>query len=74
MQGKRSSRHNQPQPMSMNDIYDDMTDGADQRKHNKRRLAELEREGAARRARIAQVIALEELWHQVVQAHSTALH
>jgi hypothetical protein len=52
------------------DIYDDMPDGAAQRKHNKKRLADLERDGAARRARLAQVIALEELWHEVVQAHT----
>ncbi|MFL5864870.1 MAG: hypothetical protein ACJ780_29590 [Solirubrobacteraceae bacterium] len=52
------------------DIYDDMPDGAAMRKHNKQRLADLERDGAARRARIAQVIALEELWHEVVQAHT----
>ncbi|HWD76321.1 MAG TPA: hypothetical protein VG371_14360 [Solirubrobacteraceae bacterium] len=59
--------------MSPRDIYDDMPDGASQRQHNKQRLAELERDGAARRARIAQVIALEELWHEVVQAHSAHL-
>jgi hypothetical protein len=52
------------------DIYDNMPEGANQRKNNKQRLAELERDGAARRARIAQVIALEELWHEVVQAHT----
>jgi hypothetical protein len=57
--------------MSPRDIYDDMPDGASQRQCNKQRLAELERDGVARRARIAQVIALEELWHEVVQAHST---
>lgn len=33
-----------------------------------------ERAAAARRARIAQRIALEELWHQVVQAHSAVSH
>ena len=55
------------------DIYDDMPDGAAQRQNNKKRLAELERDGAARRARLAQVIALEELWHEVVQAHSKRL-
>ena len=59
--------------MATTDIYDDMPDGASQRQHNKQRLADLEREGAARRARIAQVIALEELWHEVVQAHSSHL-
>lgn len=52
------------------DVYDDMPDGAAQRKNNKKRLAELERDGAARRARLAQVIALEELWHEVVAAHT----
>jgi hypothetical protein len=52
------------------DIYDNMPDGAAQRKNNKKRLAELERDGAARRARLAQVIALEELWHEVVAAHT----
>jgi hypothetical protein len=52
------------------DIYDEMPNGAAQRRNNKKRLAELEREGAARRARLAQVIALEELWHEVVQAHT----
>ncbi len=39
--------------MRLRDIYDDMPDGAAQRERNKRRLAELEREGDARRARIA---------------------
>jgi hypothetical protein len=52
------------------DIYDEMPDGAAKRQHNKQRLADLERDGAARRARLAQVIALEELWHEVVQAHT----
>ena len=60
--------------MSPRDIYDDIPDGAAQRRYNTQRLDELERDGAARRARIAQVIALEELWHEVVQAHSTHLH
>jgi hypothetical protein len=59
--------------MQAKDIYDQMPDGAAKRLENKKRLAELEREGTARRARIAQVIVLEELWHQVVQAHSTHL-
>jgi hypothetical protein len=59
--------------MSPRDIYDDIPDGASQRQYNKQRLAELERDGAARRARIAQVIALEELWHEVVHAHSTQI-
>jgi hypothetical protein len=56
--------------MSPRDIHDVRPDGADQRPCEQRRLAELERDGAARRARIAQVNALEELWHEVVQAHS----
>jgi hypothetical protein len=56
--------------MSPPDIYDDMPDGTAQRQPNKQRPADPERDGAARRARIAQVIALEELWHEVVQAHS----
>jgi hypothetical protein len=59
--------------MQRKDIYDDMPDGTVKRQENKRRLAELEREGAARRARIAQVIVLEDLWHQIVQAHSSHL-
>ena len=49
------------------DIYDDMPDGAEQLRRNKRRLAELEREGAARRARIAQVLAFDELRRQAIQ-------
>jgi hypothetical protein len=52
------------------DIHDEMPDGAAKRQHNKQRPADLERDGAARRARLAQVIALEELWHEVVQAHT----
>ena len=60
--------------MSARDIYDDMPDGAPQRPGSEPRLDEQERDGAARRARIAQVIALEELWHEVVQAHSTYRH
>ena len=52
------------------DIYDKTPDGASKRQHNKQRSAELQRDGAARRARLAQVIALEELWHEVVQAHT----
>lgn len=51
------------------DICDDMPDGAP-RQPSKQRQADLERDGAARRARIAQVIALEELWHEIVQAHT----
>ncbi|HEX4009902.1 MAG TPA: hypothetical protein VHX62_07830 [Solirubrobacteraceae bacterium] len=53
--------------MRPRDIYDDMPDGEAQRAHNKRRLAELERDGAARRARIAQVLALADLCGQAVQ-------
>lgn len=34
--------------MHLKDIYDDMPDGAAQRDRDKQRLAELEREGAAR--------------------------
>jgi hypothetical protein len=56
--------------MRLPDIYDEMPDGADQREYNKRRLIELERDGAARRARIAQAMALSDLCRQVVQAHS----
>lgn len=56
--------------MRAKDIYDDMPDGAAQRRHNRRRLAELERDGAARRARLAEVLALAELCRQVVQAPS----
>jgi hypothetical protein len=48
------------------DIYDDMPDGAAQRDRNKQRLAELEREGAARRARIAQVVSFAGLTGRVV--------
>jgi hypothetical protein len=51
------------------DIYDDMPDGAP-RQPSKQRQADPDRDGAARRARIAQVIALEELWHEIVQAHT----
>jgi len=53
--------------MPPRDIYDDMPDGAAQRAHNQRRLAELERDGAARRARIAQVLALADVRGQGVQ-------
>lgn len=52
------------------DTRDETPDGASPRQHDKQRPADLERDGAARRARIAQVIALEELWHEVVQAHT----
>jgi len=53
--------------MRPRDIYDDMPDGAEQRRRNKQRLAELEGEGAARRARIAQVLALAELGAHAIQ-------
>lgn len=53
-------------PMRHRDIYDDMPDGAVQRDRNKQRLAELEREGATRRARLAEVVAYAELAGQVV--------
>lgn len=43
--------------MRIRDIYDTMPDGADQRRHNQYRLAQLERDGAARRARLAKVLA-----------------
>lgn len=52
--------------MRPRDIYDDMIDGAAQRAANLRRLAELEREGAARRARIAQIVTLAALTNQTV--------
>jgi hypothetical protein len=52
--------------MRPRDIYDDMPDGVAQRERNKRRLAELEREGAPRRARIAQVVDYAELLGRVV--------
>jgi hypothetical protein len=41
--------------MHATDIYDHMPDGDAQRANNKRRLAELERDGAERRHRIAAV-------------------
>jgi hypothetical protein len=53
--------------MRPKDIYDDMPDGEAQRAHNQRRLAELERDGAARRARIAELLTLTELCGQAVQ-------
>jgi hypothetical protein len=55
------------------DVYDDTPDGAAPRQNNKKRVTDPERDGAARRARLAQVIALEELWHEVVQAHTKHL-
>ena len=53
-------------PMRRRDIYDDMPDGAAQRDRNKQRLTELEREGASRRARLAEVVAYADLAGQVV--------
>ena len=53
-------------PMRRADIYDDMPDGAVQRERNRQRLAELEREGASRRARLAEVFAYADLAGQVV--------
>jgi hypothetical protein len=53
-------------PMRARDIYDDMADGAAQRDRNQQRLAELEREGASRRARIAEVVAYAQLARQIV--------
>jgi hypothetical protein len=53
-------------PMRRPDIYDDMPDGAAQRERNKQRLAELEREGASRHARLAEVVAYAELAGRVV--------
>jgi hypothetical protein len=52
--------------MDQRDIYDDMPDGAAQRGHNQQRLAELERDGASRRSRIAQVVDLAELSAAVI--------
>jgi hypothetical protein len=53
-------------PMRPRDIYDDMPDGAAQRDRNKQRLAELEREGASRLARLAEVVADADLAGRVV--------
>jgi uncharacterized protein (DUF2384 family) len=53
--------------MRRKDIYDNMPDGAAQRRRNKRRLAELERDAAARRARIAEVLALADLCGRAIQ-------
>lgn len=47
--------------MQVTDIYDQMPDGDAQRAHNKRRLAELERDGAERRRRIAALVEAAEL-------------
>jgi hypothetical protein len=51
--------------MRPKDVYDTMPDGAAQRRRNKQRLAELEREGALRRARIAQVGGVADLRRRV---------
>jgi hypothetical protein len=48
------------------DIYDDMPDGAAQRERNRQRLAELERDAANRRARIAEVITYADLVGRVI--------
>jgi hypothetical protein len=47
--------------MQVTDIYDQMPDGDAQRANNKRRLAELERDGLERRRRIAAVAEAAEL-------------
>jgi hypothetical protein len=60
--------------MAQRDIYDDMPDGAAQRRHNQQRLAELEHNGASRRARIAQVVDTAELSAAVVGPVSGHLH
>lgn len=52
--------------MRRRDIYDDIHDGAAQRRYNERRLAELEAEGDARRARIAAVVAQADLSRMIV--------
>jgi hypothetical protein len=56
--------------MGPRDIYDDMPDGEAQRRLNKQRLAELERDGAARRVRIAAVLALADQYDEIIQAAS----
>ena len=56
--------------MQPGDIYDDMPDGEAQRRHNKRRLAQLERDGDPRRARIAAVWALADQYGEIIQAGS----
>jgi len=60
--------------MSPRDTHDDRPDGATPRQHPVPRCPDLDRDGAARRARLAQRNALEELWHEVVHAHSIQLH
>ncbi len=52
--------------MRPRDIYDEMPDGAAQRDRNRQRLAELEAQGASRRARIAEVVGHAELAGQIV--------
>jgi len=65
-QGTRPDRPPTESTIRLKDIYDDMPDGAAQRRANQRRLAELEREGASRRARIAQVVSSAKLSRRVV--------
>ncbi len=52
--------------MRLKDIYDSIPDGAAQRRRNKQRLAELERDGERRRARIAQVVSYADLSGRLV--------
>jgi hypothetical protein len=52
--------------MDPKDVYDTMPDGAAQRRRNKQRLDELERDGALRRSRIAQVVSFADLIGRVV--------
>jgi hypothetical protein len=52
--------------MDPKDVYDTMPDGAAQRRRNKQRLDELERDGALRRYRIAQVVSFADLIGRVV--------
>jgi hypothetical protein len=60
--------------MVQRDIYDDMPDGVAQRRYNQQRLAELERDGASRRVRIAQVVDVAELASAVIRTVSSHLH
>jgi hypothetical protein len=62
------------QRMRFRDIYDDMPDGDAQRRHNQKRLAELEQESAARRARIASVLAPAELDRLIFAPLSAHVH
>jgi hypothetical protein len=57
--------------MQVRDIYDQMPDGDAQRANNKRRLAELERDGAARRECIAGVV---EATHAADPSRKRAMH